>query len=322
VLTPKARGALSAALFSMLPTLDDDELGALPPAADDAADEQVALWALYELHYRGFEDVPAELEWHPGLLRLRGGLERLLERRLRARFASAATEPDIAGNPDLAASMFAFIDAHDGRSLASHVHRAADREQVLELLRMRSIYHLKEMDPTTWVVPRLPRASQAALVEVMYDEYGTGRPRQVHSELFSRAMVACGLDDRYGVYIDEVPAEVLEQNNTMTLFGLHRRLRGAAVGHFAAFEATSSLPSRRISQGLERLEMPAEVRAYYTEHVEADAVHEQLAVRSVCAPLVEEDPAMRHEVFLGAFSCLDLEDRTARAVLASWSVAA
>ena len=230
-----------------------------------------------------------------------------------------AGPPDTDG--DLAESLFAYVAAHDGRSLAAYVHRTADREQVLDLLRLRSVYHLKETDPTAWAVPRLPRASQAALVEVMYDEYGGGRARDVHSELFARAMAACGLDDRYGAYVDDVPTEVLEQNNAMTLFGLHRRLRGAAVGHLAAFEATSSMPSRRMTQGLHRLEMPDEVVAYYTEHVEADAVHEQLAVRGICGPLVEDDPSLAADVYLGVFTCLDLEDRLAGAVLASWEAA-
>jgi hypothetical protein len=119
-----------------------------------------------------------------------------------------------------------------------------------------------------------------------------------------------------------VPTEVLEQNNAMTLFGLHARLRGAAVGHLAAFEVTSSLPSRRLAQGLQRLGLPTEVAAYYLEHVEADAVHEQLATRGICAALVEEDPSCADAVFFGVFTCLDLESRLASAVLAGWGAAA
>jgi hypothetical protein len=319
MLIPKARGSLSAALFAALPSL---EPGNAPPpcptTADDNADEQIALWALYELHYRGFEDANAALEWHPDLLRLRRSLEIPLEQRLRARYAAEAVAPDVV--PTLAASVFALVEGHRGPSLASYVQRNADLEQVLDLLRMRSIYHLKETDPSAWAVPRLPRASQAALVELMYDEYGCGRARAVHSELFARALAACGLDARYGAYVDEVPTEVLEQNNAMTLFGLHGRLRGAAVGHLAAFEATSSLPSRRMAQGLERLGMPTEVTAYYLEHVEADAVHEQLATRGICAALVEDDPTSAGDIFFGAFTCLDLERRLAAAVLADWGV--
>ena len=83
---------------------------------------------------------------------------------------------------------------------------------------------------------------------------------------------------------------MLEQNNALSMFGLQRRLRGAALGHLAAFEATSSLPSRRLAQGLERLGFPDEMVGYYREHVEADAVHEQLALRDVCVALLRRNP--------------------------------
>ena len=114
---------------------------------------------------------------------------------------------------------------------------------------------------------------------------------------------------------------MLEQNNAQTMFGLHRRFRAAAMGHLAAFEATSSLPSRRMSQGLRRLELPESLAHYYDEHVEADAVHEQVAVRAICVPMVEAEPHLLEDLFLGVFTCLDLEDRVARHLLASWEAA-
>ena len=316
MIVPAARGSLSEALFALLPRMrPGDSLPTLPAGADDAADEQISLWALYELHYRGFEGVSDHLEWDAGLLAVRRGLEVSLEDRLRRRFVPPDT------GPDLATELFAYVEAHAGRSVAAYVQRTADLDQVLELLRVRSLYHLKEADPTSWAVPRLPRAVQASLVELLYDEYGAGRPADVHSGLFARAMAACDLDAAYGAYVDEAPTAALEQNNAMSLFGLHRRLRGAALGHLAAFEATSSLPSRRMAQGLARLGLPDEVAAYYTEHVEADAVHEQLAVRSICVPLVADDPTTAAEVYFGAFSCLDLEDRLATQLLDRWDAA-
>jgi hypothetical protein len=57
---------------------------------------------------------------------------------------------------------------------------------------------------------------------------------------------------------------------------------------------------------------------YYTEHIEADAVHEQLALRHVCAALVRVEPETEPAVWFGAWACLDLEDRTARRLLDSW----
>ena len=132
-------------------------------------------------------------------------------------------------------------------------------------------------------------------------------------------MEAAGLDPAYGAYVDDVPVAVLEQNNAMSLFGLNRRLRGAALGHLAAFEVTSSLPSRRLAQGLARLALPEEMSGYYLEHVEADAVHEQLAVRTICGALLDDEPALRDDVFFGARACLDLEDRFAHHMLGTWA---
>ncbi len=314
MLVPKPRGALSEALFEHLRRWPDQTSSALvrPDHDDDAA---IALWTLYELTYGGFDDVEDEVEWEPSVLAVRRRLERSLEDRLRARYRPPeTTEP-------FAESLFAYIAGHDGRSLAAHVQRQATEDQVLDLLRMRSVYHLKEADPTAWVVPRLPVAPKAALVELMYDEYGAGDPNRLHAHLFARGMEAAGLRAEYGAYVDEAPTEILEQNNVMSLFGLHRRWRGAALGHLAAFEATSSLPSRRMAQGLERLGFAPELVEYYTEHVEADAVHEQLAVRTICGSLVEAEPTLADDVFFGAFACLDLEDRVATHLLTQWEAA-
>lgn len=312
VLTPKGRGSLSEATFGAMRSSSpawDTALRALP---DDDEDLHITLWALHEMHYRGFEDVDDDREWQPELIALRRSLETTFERTLRDR------APDTSPEGEFAEAFFAFVAAHDGPSLAGHVQRHADKEQALELLRMRSIYHLKESDPSAWLVPRLPDRTKAALMELQFDEYGCGDPGRLHAGLFARGMDESGLRPEYGAYIDDVPLEVLEENNAMSLFGLNRRLRGASLGHLAAFEVTSSVPSRRIAQGLTRLGLPDAMAAYYVEHVEADAVHEQLAVRTICGSLLDEEPALRDDMFFGAFTCLDLEDRFARRMLQAW----
>jgi hypothetical protein len=47
-------------------------------------------------------------------------------------------------------------------------------------------------------------------------------------------------------------------------------------------------------------------------------VHEQLAVRTICGSLLRTEPALRADVFFGAFTCLDLEDRLAARLLERW----
>ncbi|MDF1606257.1 iron-containing redox enzyme family protein [Nocardioides sp. YIM 152315] len=311
---PDARGPLTEELLAALRAGTDEFLGVLATAptatGEDAA---LALWVLHELHYRGFAEVDDRFEWDPQLIRVRTLLERDLEARLRARF----TRPEGLSFVD---DVFGWIDDHDGVSLARHVHRDADRDQVLDLLRARSLYHLKESDPASWLVPRLGVRAKAALMELQYDEYGDGDPNRLHHHLFALGMAACGLEPAYDAHYDAVPPEALEQSNALSMVGLQRRLRGAALGHLAAFEATSSVPSRRMAQGLERLGFPDELVGYYTEHVEADAVHEQLAVRTVCGAMLAEEPELEDDLWFGAFTCLDLEDRFARAMLDRWGV--
>jgi hypothetical protein len=312
---PKPRGPLSDAVLAALrdlPAASVPVIDVEPESADDAA---LTLWTLHELSYGGFEDVDDGAEGEPELVRVRGRLERRLEDELRARWPGP---PDV----ELASGFFDWVAAHDGPSIAQHVQTDATRDQVLDLMRVRSVYHLKEADPTSWVIPRLPATAKAALVELQYDEYGAGDPSRLHAHLFARGLAASGLRPEYGAYVDEAPLEVLEQNNAVSMFGLQRRLRAAAVGHLAAFEATSSMPSRRMAQGLKRLGFPEEMVGYYTEHVEADAVHEQVALRDVCVALVREEPGLEADVWFGAWACLDLEDRTARRLLGAWGAAA
>ena len=285
MLRPKPRGDVSQSVFDALAAGSVDRLALLALRPTDADDLHIALWAMYELSYRGFDDVDDAQEWDPGILGLRRRLEQEFEQTLRDRYtASTMADP-------FADALFDLIEADDGPSLATFIRQDADRDQALELLCHRSIYHLKEADPVAWLIPRLSTPVKAALMELQYDEYGCGDPNRLHSGLFARGMAASGLNPAYGAYIDDAPVEVLEQNNAMSLFGLHRRLRGAALGHLGAFEATSSLPSRRMAQGLTRLDFSDEMIGYYREHVEADAVHEQVAIRRICATLVDEEPA-------------------------------
>jgi len=309
---PTPRGALGEAVVDAFVSTDPDRSLALPEA-ESQDDAVLALWTLQELSYRGFDGVDDAWEWHPDLVTTRVGLERDLEARLRERW------PGDPGTGDVVADLAAVVEADDGPSLARHLQRHGTREQALDLLRQRSVYHLKEADPTAWVVPRLDTSVKAALVEIQFDEYGAGRPDRLHHELFARGMAASGLDPTYGGYVDEALPEVLEQNTALTMFGLHRRLRGAAVGHFAVVEATSSLPSRQLAQALRGVGLAEEMAGYYDEHVEADAVHEQLAARDVCGVLVEQEPELHADVLFGAWTCADLEARTARAMLDRWA---
>ena len=309
---PQPRGAASAALLS---ALREPPASLAVPTPDDAEDLQLALYCCYELHYRGFEGVDERWEWEPSLLAFRGGLEREFEAELHDA-AGPRVEDVEPGDVDVV--LRGLADADASPSLSTHVERAAEQWQVREFMVHRSAYQLKEADPHSWAIPRLSGAPKAALVEVQADEYGGGRPQRMHAELFRRAMVAIGLDGEYGAYLDLIPGVTLATVNLMSLLGLHRRLRGALVGHLALFEMTSSIPNRRYAAGLRRLGFGGDATAFFDEHVIADAVHESIAAVDLAGGLARQDPALAADVVWGARALLALEGRWAAYVLAAW----
>ena len=235
------------------------------------------------------------------------------EGRLRARFAAAAVPPN-AGTSSTRSSP---TSRPPRPSLASYVHREADREQVLDLLRLRSVYHLKETDPTAWAVPRLPRASQAALVE-LHVRRVRRRPRppgplgSCSPAPWRRAGSTTGTARTSTRHPPRCRAEQRDDavRSAPAAAGGRRRpprcLRGDQLDAFAPDDP-----------GPPRLEMPTRWSAYYLEHVEADAVHEQSRPRHL-RPARRGGPLVAADVFFGVFTCLDLEDRLAGAALASW----
>lgn len=193
-----------------------------------------------------------------------------------------------------------------------------DLKQAKEFLIHKSVYQLKEADPHSWAIPRLTGRAKSALVEIQADEYGGGRVGQMHSELFACTMDGLGLDSSFGAYIDAVPAISLASVNAMSFFGLHRRFRGAIVGHLAIYEMTSSIPNARHARGFRRLGFDTPVTGYFDEHVEADAVHEQIAGRDLASGLIEQNPAIAADLFFGAAAVFFLDALVGRWQLDAW----
>jgi hypothetical protein len=313
---PSPRGPLTEYLTAQLVRPPRD-LRAAPPGEDDplaGEDVPLAMAILYELHYRGWEEVDDRWEWQPSLLALRARLEDAMEASLRA----AVTVP--AATDDIAAQLMSLVGADDGPSLSRRLARTGTLEEYREFLIHRSIYHLKEADPHTWAIPRLRGSAKAALVEIQSDEYGGGRADWMHATLFGRAMRALDLDDTYGAYVDVVPGTTLALVNLMSLFGLHRRRRGAIVGHLAVLEMTSSEPMRRYAAGLRRLGLGDDAVRFFDEHVEADALHEQIAAHDLAGGLVAQEPDAAADVLAGAASVLTLEARFAELQIRAWDL--
>ncbi|MBT2416858.1 iron-containing redox enzyme family protein [Streptomyces sp. ISL-22] len=308
---PSARGRVSAAVEEYLrgagpPPRPEDVAG----AAVYGDDLQLALYLCYELHYRGFADVPEAHEWDPDLLRFRAALEHHFLTALRA---DARTHDSV---EDALADLL--VEPVDGTGVSHYLCAEGELWQLREYAAQRSLYHLKEADPHAWVLPRLWGRAKSGMAAVEFDEYGGGRPDRIHARLFADLMTDLGLDTTYGHYLDAATAEALATVNLMSLLGLHRALRGALVGHFAAVEITSSPGSRRLAEAMRRTGAGPAAEHFYDEHVEADAVHEQVVRHDVIGGLLAEEPHLAPDVAFGIDVTGHVEDCFADRLLGAW----
>jgi hypothetical protein len=282
------------------------------PLADD--DLHLALYLCFEQHYRSFAGVDDAWEWHPAAIAARGVLEEAfmaaLERELPREEVDSETVGDL---------LFRIEAEDEGPSLSRHLEIEGDLGEFRELVVHRSPYQLKEADTHSWAIPRLRGPAKAALVEIQADEYGGGMPERVHSTLYAKTMRALGLDDTENAYLSMIPGTTLATVNFQSAAGLRRARRGAIVGHLAMFEMTSAQPSRRYANALRRLGFGPEATDFFDEHVEADAMHENIAAYDLAGGLAKREPELAPDIVFGARALLFLEDRFARRLLDSWA---
>jgi hypothetical protein len=312
---PEPRGPVSAAVLELLTGARPTDLpGPGDPYGDDA---QLALYCCYETHYRGFAGVDDDREWDPDLLAARRTLERAFTDALRRDVEAGRDVSDV--DAEVAGLLIEPVGPGSETGVSHHLRRRGELWQLREYVMHRSLYHLKEADPQAWVIPRLSGAVKAGVVSVEHDEYGGGSPGRMHEWLFAEMMDELGLDARYGAYLDQAPGVTLAEVNFMSLCGLHRALRGALIGQFAVVELTSPPGSARLARGIRRLGVGERAARFYDEHVEADAVHEQLIRTGVLQPLLAAEPHLAADVVFGMRAAGFLADRFAGHVLSSWA---
>jgi hypothetical protein len=315
---PQPRGPVTEQLLDHL-RRPVHALGSLPvsdgdPLVDD--DVALALYLCYELHYLGLPDVDEGWEWEPSLLRERRGLEDDLERRLRH---VADEVPTIVSRDRAIDELGRLASDSSGPSLSAYMRDHGTLAEMREFAVHRSAYQLKEADPHSWAIPRLTGRAKAALIDIQRGEYGEGRPGDVHANLFAAVMDALGLDPTYGTYLDRLPGITLSTCNVVSLFGLHRRWRGALVGHLALFEMCSVEPMGRYQAALERLGLGSEATRFYEEHVIADERHQDVALHDMVAGLIEQEPTLGGDVVFGARALAAVEAMFADHLLSAWT---
>ena len=289
---------------------------AWPRARTDDEDAAIALWSLYELSYRGFDDVDDGLEWEPGVLALRRRLERDLEDRLRGPLPPAGDDRAVRGG-------VVRLHRRSRRALARGA-RAAERHRRAGARPAAAALDLPPQGGRPDRVGGAPasRRAKAALVELLYDEYGAGDPNRLHAHLFAQGHG--GRRAAGGV------RRVRRRGAGSRCWSRTTRCRcsdctGAGAARPWVTWPRSRRPARCRRGGWPRDSSGSASRRSWSGTTPSTSRRTPCTSSSpsaaICGALVEAEPTLADDVFFGAFTCLDLEDRVAGRLLTQWGAA-
>jgi hypothetical protein len=222
---PTPRGPISEFLFAEL-ELGLHEISVRPAVRDDPIegdDLHLALFVCYELHARGFEGIDGRWEWEPSLLSLRGALEERFEHAL----CCAVGPIHVDGRTVVEAIDRARTELDSVRA-GMHLDPIRARTD-LELRLLRAPLRTAQADAYAFGILRLPVPAQRHLPAIG-SEARNGRvgPR-LAGEPETHGWTERGT--RPTEHLARLPGIALAEANLASLFGLHRRHRGALAGH-------------------------------------------------------------------------------------------
>jgi hypothetical protein len=305
---PTPRGPLSENLFATLSGkgrhLLSADLAKGKTAEDLLTDDdvQLSLWACYQLHLGGFNDVDDRWEWDPAVLGFRAKLEKRLERFLR-HHAVVPAPPRPAQIPQALADLIA---TEAGPALSEYVQRRATLGQFRELLMHRSLDYLHSSDPDQVVIAGVVGQPKAALTGAAIDV-----------DYYRLTLTRLGLNPAPGAYLSYLPALTFAANNVTAMFGLHRRLRGALLGELAVFEMNQPLANRHYANGLRRLGADKATRNYFDRL--GTPITEREPMHDVAARFCEHEPTQAGNVVFGAAVSIYIENRRTEDLAGNWA---
>lgn len=293
-----------------LESVSDAVRQALRTSGDLLYDEdlQLALFCLYELHYSGVDGVDDRWEWDPGLLRIRHLLETAFEARLRQGVAEVfdLEEALPRSTAEAAERLTAMTCQAPGTSVYDYIGREATAEQVREFLVHQSVHHgVHHLDHR--MVPQPARQLRESA------QAGREAPPTAGEGTVAGIDLDLDLEAGCGAYAEWFPAVALAALNTRSMFGLNRRLRGAAAGHLAVEHLTAREPQESSARALRRLGWADRTAPAESTGSGGPPCGPELATR-----LMEEDTSLADDLFFGAASACLLDRLCGRWQLEAW----
>ena len=139
------------------------------------------------------------------------------------------------------------------------------------------------------------------------DEMGNGKPEEVHTTLFQKALDALSVSAEY--IAQTVLPEARVSGNVSAAMAVSRRHHYRAIGYFGVTEYFAPARFKHVLKAWERLGLPDDGAVYHRLHVTIDTVHGNAWLNNVIAPAIEQDPALGREIAIGALIRLNSSGR-------------
>ena len=155
-------------------------------------------------------------------------------------------------------------------------------------------------------------------MEIQADEYGGGRPDRIHATMFARSMEALGLDSTAGRLPRRDPRPHARDGEPDVAVRPPPAPARSDRRPPRAVRDDLLDPESALRSGLRRLGLGEQATAFFDEHVEADAVHENIAAVDLAGGLARQQPALGPDMLWGARCLAALDARWAAYVLGAW----
>lgn len=133
---------------------------------------------------------------------------------------------------------------------------------------------------------RLPVQAKLECARNFWDEMGHGKPSAMHGQMLERMVLGLGLQPTIGTTV----WESLALSNTMLALAMTRRYAWQSIGALGVIELTAPSRVKKVSQGMRRLGLDGQMRAYFDLHGALDVSHAKAWLREVIGPLVALNP--------------------------------
>lgn len=153
---------------------------------------------------------------------------------------------------------------------------------------------------------RMPVEAKLEMGRNYWDEMGRGRRHAMHGPLLDRAgQLLDAYDDELGPVVWESRALA----NLMVGLACNRRYAWHSAGALGVVELTAPSRTKKVAEGMRRLQLPKESTYYFALHSTVDIAHSKAWVENVLTSLVREDPRRARWLAEGALMRLRAGER-------------